>query len=120
MKISGMVVHGKKEARLLEYPTANVEYHTEERPQEGIWTCWFVVDGQQIQSVAIVGMWELAGGEPSLEVHAFKDVGNLYDKEVEVIFEERLRGLMLFKTVDALTTQIKQDMEQARAWFTSH
>ena len=119
MKISGMVVHGKKEARLLEYPTANVEYRAEERPQEGVWTCWLVVDGNQVPGVAVVGMWKLTGGEPSVEAHVFKDVGNLYDKEVDIIFGERLRGLLLFKTVEALTVQIKNDVEQAKAWFAS-
>ncbi len=119
MQIQGTVIHGKKEARDLGYPTANVEYRAAERAEEGVWTCWLTLDGKKIPSVAIVGMWELKGGEPSVEIHALETIGDIYGKEVEVTFGEHLRNLMLFETMDALALQIKKDLEQAQAWFTA-
>ena len=117
MQISGRVVRGKQQARGVGYPTANVTYVSADQPKTGVWTCWLMVEGKRLQSVAVVGMWQGAEGEPSVEVYVMDGEHELYDRAVEVAFGDHLRLLMTFEDVPALRVQIQQDLEQARAWF---
>lgn len=117
MKIRGIVVHGKKEAHTLGYPTANIEYVSPESIEPGVWTCHVVIDGVSFQGLAVVGMWKLAGGEPSAEVHILDFDRDVYGKDVEVFFGERFRALEAFESVEKLKTQIEKDVRRARQRF---
>lgn len=117
MKIRGIVVHGKKEAHTLGYPTANVEYVSPESIEPGVWTCHVVIDGVSFQGLAVVGMWKLVGGELSAEVHILDFERDIYGKEVEVVFGERLRALEAFESVEKLKIQIEKDVRRARELF---
>lgn len=118
MQISGKVVHGKEQARTLGYPTANVDYVSHEHPGTGVWTCWMVFGGARRPALAVIGMWQLADGEPSLEVHVLDWTGDLYDQTVVVHLGEHLRSLETFESVEALKQQIVEDVSGARKWFT--
>lgn len=120
MQIRGVVVHGKKQARELGYPTANIEYASAEHIGPGVWTCWMTIDGKSYEGLAVVGMWLLAGGEPSVEVHLIDGCLDLYAKEVAVELGHRLRPLLPFTGIDALKAQIILDIQEGRAWFSSH
>ena len=117
MEIQGMVVHGKKEARTLGYPTANIAYTSLATPEAGVWTCFIDIEGKAYQGLAVVGMWYLSTGEPSVEVHVFDFQEEIYGKIVVVIFGIVLRPLKKFETLEILKTQIKQDIERGRDWF---
>lgn len=117
MKIRGIVVHGKKEARTLGYPTANVEYVSSPPIEHGVWTCHVLIDGLSFQGLAVVGMWRLAGGEPSAEVHILDFDRDVYGKEIEILFGERLRALESFESVEKLKSQIEEDVRKGREHF---
>lgn len=120
MQIQGVVVHGKKQARELGYPTANIEYSSVDHLESGVWTCWMRVDSEPCEGLAVVGMWRLSGGEPSVEVHLLDISQDLYGKHVQVELGHRLRPLLPFQGVESLKIQIQQDVQQGRAWFSSH
>jgi riboflavin kinase/FMN adenylyltransferase len=51
----------------------------------------------------------------TLEAHLFGFSGDLYDRPVTVEFVRRLRDVMKFDSVDALTSQLQRDREAAQA-----
>lgn len=119
MQIRGVVVHGKKEARTLGYPTANLEYAASEPIEHGVWTCWVTINGVRRQALAVIGMWRLGDGSSSAEVHVLDFDQDIYGETIEVVLGERLRPLEAFESVEKLKSQIEQDVEQARQHFLS-
>ncbi|MGN7046610.1 riboflavin kinase, partial [Neisseria sp. P0001.S010] len=51
-----------------------------------------------------------------LEVHLFDFNGDLYGQRIFVRFLHKLRDEKKFESIEALKTQILQDMEDARVW----
>lgn len=113
----GTVVKGKGEARALGYPTANLEYETEEKPEHGVWLCQADVEGELKQGLAVVGMWRLANSLPSLEVHLLDFDRDIYGRTMSTTLITKLRDLQPFSDVDQLVSQIKEDIADARAAF---
>lgn len=119
-RFSGVVVHGKGEGRRLGYPTANLEYDDPSPPVSGVWACVVVVQGERFLGVAVVGMWTLVEGRPSIEVHIPHQSFNLYDQRISLTLHEYLRPLQSFTSVEELKRQIEVDLERAEAWFVSY
>ena len=55
-----------------------------------------------------------------LEVHLFDFSRELYGRHLKVRFLEKLREEKKFDGMQALTTAIREDAEQARQYFTAH
>lgn len=116
--ISGKVVHGAKRGRQLGYPTANVHMRHERPAFTGVYAV--KLDGRK--GVANLGVRPTIAGIPKLmlEVHAFEFDGDLYDAHVHVQFFHKLRAEMQFNGLDALKSQIGQDVVAAKAFFQSN
>ena len=54
-------------------------------------------------------------GPPLLEIHLFDFDGDLYGREMEVEFVERIRGEHKFDSVPSLVAEMERDKERARA-----
>ena len=54
-------------------------------------------------------------GAPLLEVHLFDFDGDLYGREMEVEFIERIRDERKFDSLPLLVAEIERDKERARA-----
>ena len=54
------------------------------------------------------------GTRQQLEVHIFDFDDDLYGQCIEVVIKKKLRQVMKFDSLDALTAQIKLDSEQAK------
>ena len=75
---------------------------------------------QNYQGVANVGVRPTLEEEtlkPILEVHLFDFTGNIYGKNVRVIFREKIREEKKFAGLDELKAAIAQDIESARGYF---
>ena len=120
MQIAGTVVHGKKQARDLGYPTANIQYQSAEHQAPGVWICWMLIDGIPHQGLSIIGMWSLEDGAPSIEVYLLEVHSDLYGKSVAVSFGDFLRPLESFETMEKLVKQIEKDVYNAKEWFKTH
>ncbi|MSR85443.1 hypothetical protein EXS71_03365 [Candidatus Uhrbacteria bacterium] len=116
-KICGRIIRGKGEGRKLGYPTANLEYICDQVPEPGVWICRGTVQGMESMGLAVIGMWSLPNGSPSLEVYLLDVERDLYDQDMEVIFVKKLRDLKKFFDVKSLIKQIEQDIEEARRLF---
>ena len=113
--IEGTVVHGDSRGHTLGYPTANIHTSNELIPPTGVYAVRCAVGGRLIDGVASLGVRPTFGDGPlSIEVFLFDYDGDLYGKHLEVAFIKRLRGEERFPDADALVSQIRRDVEQAR------
>ncbi len=117
--IMGRVVYGRQLGRQLNVPTANIRLQRYRAALEGVY-CVTVegIAGAVRHGIANIGVRPTVDGkEPLLEVHVFDYTGNLYGDLIKVTFKQKLREEEAFDSIDALKTQINQDIEQARHYF---
>lgn len=121
--ISGHVVHGQKLGRTIGFPTMNLRI-THKRPTvSGI----FVVQvhglgPQPLPGVASLGVRPTVddSGRVLLETWIFDYDQQCYGRLARVELLHKLRDEQKFDGLDALVAAIKNDAEQARAWFRQH
>jgi riboflavin kinase/FMN adenylyltransferase len=115
----GRVAHGEKRGRNLGFPTANLPLRR--RPAlSGI----FAVRVHGLGPAPLAGVASLgvrptiaAQGQPVLEVFIFDFDRSIYGRRVAVEFLHKLRDEEKYDDLDALTTQIRADVAQARDYF---
>lgn len=113
--VLGEVVHGRKEGRELGYPTANMELAPNNELKHGIYAVQLRVDGAVMDGVASFGRRPMFdNGAPLLETYVFDFDGDLYGKNVEVVFFKYLRGEEAFENLQGLLDQMAIDCDNAR------
>lgn len=117
LEIHGRVVRGKGEGRALGYPTANLEYQSAHIPERGVWVCRAQIESREQKGLAVIGMWKLESGLPSVEIYLFDFHEDVYGLELSVSLEEKLRDLKFFSHLSPLVAQIEQDIREARTYF---
>ena len=115
--LHGRVVRGASRGAKLDFPTANLEVDPGQAlPAEGVYATWVYVAGRAYESMTNIGRRPTFGGRRSgVEVYILGYQGNLYGQELKIDIMERLRGERQFDTVEALKSQIVEDIEQGRA-----
>lgn len=116
--VQGIVEHGEKRGRTIGFPTANISYADKIIvPATGVYAVWLFVEEEWHKGVCNIGykptFHDSAVGKPTVEVHLMDFEGDLYEKDVECSFVERIRGEEKFSSVDDLIAQIKEDKESA-------
>jgi riboflavin kinase/FMN adenylyltransferase len=116
----GKVVHGDQRGRLLGFPTANVEVPNKIcLPADGVYAGTYVRPNGERHACAIN-----LGRRPTfyehadhslLEAHLLDFSEELYGEAAHVQFSHFLRSERKFDGIDALVTQLKHDIEHARA-----
>lgn len=113
--IIGRVFHGDKRGRQLGFPTANVLLKRRVSPLSGVFAVMVNTNAGQFKGVANIGARPTVNGvRQQLEVHLFDFNESLYGQCIEVIVKKKLRPVIKFENLAALTEQIKQDSEQAK------
>ncbi|MEZ5324612.1 MAG: bifunctional riboflavin kinase/FAD synthetase [Verrucomicrobiales bacterium] len=118
--LSATVSRGRQLGRQLGFPTANLPVADAEvlLPPNGVYTVRISLQGdRRFDGVANLGVRPTidSGQERLLEVHVLDYSGDLYGEEVRVEFVDRLRSETKFDGVEALKTQIAEDLVAARA-----
>jgi len=116
--VRAMVVHGQARGRQLGYPTANLSPDLEGFiPGDGVYAGFLTVEGRRMPSAISIGNNPTFEGVPAkqIEAHVIDEELDLYDKVVEVEFQEFIRGMEKYTTLDALIAQIGADTDRARA-----
>lgn len=119
-EVRGTVVMGDQRGRTIGFPTANVEVPKAiALPADGVYAGWYVGPGGDEHPCAInIGrrptFYEHAE-HSLLEAHLLDFEGDLYDQRARVRFVAFLRSERKFEGIDALATQLKRDIEGARA-----
>ena len=128
-RVEGVVVRGQMRGRGLGFPTANLETppHTA-TPADGVYAGWLTslgLDGSEQArwpAAISVGTNPTFGiGDRTVEAYALdRDDLDLYGTHAAIDFAARLRGTERFDSVQALVTQMHQDVSQARALTADH
>jgi riboflavin kinase / FMN adenylyltransferase len=117
-RVEGRVVRGDARGRSLGYPTANVATSAEAAlPADGVYAGELLVGAARYPAAISVGSNPTFDGT-ARRVEAYvldRDDLELYDCDVAVDFVARLRGMIRFDDVDALVSQMADDVERARA-----
>lgn len=119
-RISGLVTRGAGMGRKLGFPTANLAYRDQLVPKRGVYISQVKFEGKLYPSITNIGYAPTVQSGKNylaLETHLFDWDKDLYEKPIEVIFYERMRDEVKFSSIDELKTQIFQDIDQAREFF---
>ncbi len=108
------VKHGDERGRILGSPTINQFFIKDFKvPQFGVYASLTMIDGKKYASVTNIGIRPTIGNsEPRSETNIIGFEGNLYGKHPEVFLVEKLRGEMVFNSLDELSAQIAKDREK--------
>lgn len=123
--VRGPVVSGMRRGRELGFPTANLSTENEIMPGSGVYVCAvrFLDEGTPgrgdvVPAVTNVGHRPTFDDRQGLiaEAHLIDFTGDLYGRQIELVFLARLRAELRFDGPEALREQIARDVEAARAW----
>ncbi len=112
--ILGEVIHGKKIARELGFPTANIEMAKRIYPKNGIYGAKVKIEGEDFYRYGVVNIGvnpTLKPGEKSVEVNILDFNQFIYGKIIAVELLQYLREEKKFKSVDELKRVIGNDVK---------
>jgi riboflavin kinase / FMN adenylyltransferase len=115
--LAGEVVNGRRLARKLGFPTANVALEVECLPPQGVYAVQVLTQSAKYAGVANLGRRptvETGEVAPSLEAHLFDFAGDLYGQTLEVQLTRFLRAERRLGSLEELQQQIGLDVQQAR------
>jgi len=122
-RVEGVVVRGHQRGRALGFPTANLETaaHTA-IPADGVYAGWLAsLDSRGREeerwpaAISIGSNPTFDDRERTVEAYALdRDDLDLYGRHMAVDFAARLRGMVRFDSADALTEQMRRDVDEAR------
>ena len=117
--LSGTVVAGNRQGRELGIPTANLEFPEDLLlPREGVYLTETKVDGVWIPSMTNVGgKPSVAKNHPGIETHLLDFTGDLYGRDIEVRFHQRIRDIIRFDQLEKLQEQLQKDKKTVREYF---
>ncbi len=114
--VRGRVISGQRLGRTLGVPTANIALEPTNLLAHGIYAVVTRVDGRAFPAVASFGTRPTVDdGPPLLEVHLLDFEGDLYGREMQVEFIERIRDERKFNSILSLAAEMERDKERARA-----
>ena len=118
-ELPGTVAEGAGRGKELGIPTANLKIWDERAyPGTGVYACLAELDGESVEAVTNIGFRPTFADEletPIVEAHLLDFTGEVYGKEIKLVFVERLRDEMQFADPSALLEQIEVDIRQTRS-----
>lgn len=130
--VLGTVGKGARRGREIGFPTANIDPHHEAVPPSGVYMVRAKFGGRSYNGVVNIGFCPTfhpasARGrgvhshrkyaEPVIEAHIFDFDGNIYGRDMEIIFLKKIRDEKKFGGPRELAMRIEKDMAVARKYF---
>jgi riboflavin kinase/FMN adenylyltransferase len=115
--LKGAVRHGDKRGRVLGFPTANLKIDARRQaiPEDGGYLAAVKIGRKKLPAVVNVGTNPTFGNnERRVEAHILDFSQDIYGRQLEIAFIERLRGERIFSSADELIAAIKADIAYAR------
>jgi riboflavin kinase/FMN adenylyltransferase len=122
-RLNGTVVHGDKRGKEIGFPTANIkpEHSNKIIPKDGVYAVKVRINGDWYDGMMNIGTRPTFDGKvQTLEVNLFNFDKDIYGKEVQVRFFNRIRNEKKFDGINELVEQLKQDKNQAKELLSSH
>lgn len=121
--IPGVVERGAGRGKGLGIPTANLSIWKERAyPAAGVYACFAEFAQNRCQAVSNIGVrptFEQNRQAPVVEAHILDFEGDLYDRELRLLFIDRLRNERRFSSPGMLLDQIERDIQRARKMLAS-
>ena len=117
VSILGSVTKGTKLARVLGFPTANINLHHEVIPPEGIYAVNVRYLDKFYKGICYIGKKPTINPNNKsihIEVHIFSFQGNIYGKSLEVQFIKLIRFDKKFSSLEQLSVQVRKDIKSCR------
>lgn len=110
----GKVVEGMGLGREMGFPTANIESPDINKliPGRGVYAVEVILGNEKYQGMLNIGSrptFNMNADNRTIEVHIFNFSGNLYNKQITLLFAEKIRDEKKFKTAGELAEQLKKD-----------
>jgi riboflavin kinase / FMN adenylyltransferase len=118
--LTGKIARGDGLGQKLGFPTANLDVAGLALPPNGVYAAQALVQGQSHRAVVNIGIRPtLQNPSPQLrvEAHLLNFAGDLYGRELEIVFGEKLRDEKKFASLEELKAQIARDIEEAGKRF---
>ena len=112
--LHGSVVPGRKLGRSIGFPTANVEASDKHKliPGYGVYAVRILLNNAKYNGMLNIGTrptFNQNADNRSIEVNIFDFDSDLYNKEITLIFEDKIRDEERFSGVEELVKQLKKD-----------
>jgi len=114
--VKGKVVHGNKTGSKMGFPTANIRVGDIYKliPANGVYAVKLLINDQLYKGMLNIGFRPTFNlNELSLEANIFDFEGDIYDKQITIIFYERIRDERKFPGMDELKNQLFIDKNRA-------
>lgn len=118
--LSGVVQHGKKLGRMLDFPTANLCWPKGKAiPPRGVYAAMAYVRGEWYMAAVNIGRHPTApGGDPTIEANLIDYAGGeFYGCHMRLAFFKHLREERKFESLEALRAEVMKNREQVREYF---
>jgi riboflavin kinase/FMN adenylyltransferase len=117
--LTGVVQHGKELGRTIGIPTANLTIPEGIIvPKFGVYATQVLLDGCSYSAVTNIGTRPTVGGDSiTVESWLLDYSGDLYSKQLTVLFYQFLRPEQKFPSLEALQAEIRKDAEKVRKIF---
>lgn len=122
-RLNGTIVHGDKRGKEIGFPTANIKPEHPQKiiPKDGVYAVRVRINGDWYDGMMNIGTRPTFDGKvQTLEVNLFNFDKDIYGKEVQVRFFNRIRDEKKFDGVDNLVEQLKKDKKQAIELLDGH
>ena len=113
--LSGTVVQNKRIGSRIGFPTANIDANPKRAiPADGVYATFASVEGGMYRAVTNIGTNPTVNGEKlTIETHLIDFHADIYGQPLSILFRKRMRGELMFDSLDALKEQIRLDVEEA-------
>jgi riboflavin kinase / FMN adenylyltransferase len=116
--LMGRVIEGKRLGRELGFPTANIEAFDNHKliPRDGVYAVKVELDGTFYKGMLNIGVRPTVNfnaDHRSIEVHLFDFDKDIYNAQITLHFEDKLRDEQKFSGVEELRMQLIKDKESA-------
>ena len=118
--LSGVVIHGKKLGRRLDFPTANLSWSAGKAiPPRGVYAARACLCGRWYMAAVNIGAHPTAPeGPPTIEANLLDYEGKeFYGSHVRLVLLTRIRGERRFDSLQALREEVLRNREQVRGYF---
>lgn len=110
--MDGVVIHGDKRAREMNFPTANISPHEQIYPAKGVYAIKTQIKQKYYNGIANFGERPtIKGKKLLLEVHLFDFDQDIYGNHLTVEFLTFIRDEKKFESFDHLVKQISKDVQ---------
>ena len=121
--IKGTVVEGKKNGRSIGFPTANIEVNEWYKliPAKGVYAVKIKIDETIFNGMLNIGTRPTLNDDnnETIEVNIFNFEQDIYTKEVEIEFYERVRDEQKFDNITILQQQLEIDKKNVIQFFSN-